>query len=211
MKKYSIIFLCLLPLVGFSQSEPGAGWKVGVVVLQDFYKSAESTKDNYSGYFLEPADFNYTTGLTAQFALGSRTEFLTGFTYSKKDFTSTFYCHVCDFSRLPQPEPIRLRYLEIPLLIRYNFLDKKLGLYADAGLLSGYRVSESDSDTDEVMFGSNYLLSGQVGLGASYAIGPRIGLNLNAVYRKTLEDFSKDTNLELNSIGVGAGFAFKLK
>lgn len=213
MKNLLTVLFLLYSLTGFSQpgTEKRANWKVGLMFSQDFYRSTSIASDKSAGYYLEPSDFNFTAGLTGQFTIKPKLEFVTGVTYSKKDFTGTYYCHVCDFSVLPQPELIRQRYLEVPALLRYNFLDKKLGLNIEAGLLGGYRTNniETQYGHDE-LFGSRYLLSGQAGLGASYDVGQKISLSLTTVYRSLLKNYSKETDAALRSFGLVTGIAYRM-
>jgi len=214
MKVLITFFLLLFPLAGFSQTETtiGKGWKVGLMFSQDFYRSAYIPSGPNNGYDLEPADFNYTAGLSGQFNIKPGLEFLTGINYSQKDFTSTVNCPACRFLVPPKPMSLTYEYLEVPALLSYSILHKRIGLNAEAGFLGGYSLNDLENENDKILFGSRYLLSGQAGVGLSYTILQDIDITLKGIYRRTIDDFAKETDADkLSSVAIATGITYTFK
>lgn len=111
------------------------------------------------------------------------------------------------------------RYLEVPLVLRYKVIDRKVDLNVSGGMAYGYLVSNTAFATD----GSNTIeigrtqgvnthsLSSQVGMGMEYNISKRMSFNVEPVFKYYLTPFSNLTGTIARpySFGVFSGFSFK--
>ena len=111
---------------------------------------------------------------------------------------------------MPKPESIKLHFIEIPVFIRYKILNRKFGLYADAGITSGCLTNSVRSiyggniSTNKLQFG------GQAGLGISVDIGKKINLSLSSDFRQSFTHILVGSDLKLHSVGIITGIMYKI-
>jgi len=111
------------------------------------------------------------------------------------------------------------RYLELPVMLRYKLIDKKIGLNLSGGVAYGFLVDNSaytGEGSDMVRVGytegvNSFNLSSQVGIGMEYNISQKVTFNLEPVFRyyvTPLSDISGSL-YKPYSVGFSSGFFFK--
>ncbi|WP_445383505.1 outer membrane beta-barrel protein [Robiginitalea sp. IMCC43444] len=109
-------------------------------------------------------------------------------------------------------------YLELPLEMQYNLVDKKWGLNLIGGMSSLFLINNSISlqsegaateigeatNMNEVNFSTN------LGLGIYYNLSPSMRLNMQPIFKYQLNTFSETAgNFNPYSIGIYSGLNFK--
>ena len=145
-----------------------------------------------------------------------------GYTFLSSKFSSS---PVAGDSLQTQEAKNTLQYLSIPMAIKYNFLVKKINLFATIGasfnILTRARLSteieaspgrkESSTSTKIIGLKSNYF-SGSLGFGASYPLGGNLAFIIMPSYSFALTSNTKGGVVKtyLNALNLGAGFVYKL-
>lgn len=111
------------------------------------------------------------------------------------------------------------RYLELPVMIRYKLIDRKVGLNVSGGVAYGFLVDNSaytGEGSDLIRIGhtegvSNFNLSSQLGLGMEYNISHKLIFNLEPVFRYYVTPLSEISGslYKPYSVGFSSGFFFK--
>ena len=214
MKTFLISILILSSLTGFCQDKVDnkGNWNVGMTFSPDnYFKSTSISTGSEIGYHLDPSGFSFTTGFVGLYSLETNFEIGSGIDYSQKVFSGTYYCSVCDFLIAPKPEQIFQRFIEIPLLGRFNILDRKFGVYVDAGLTSSYLINNIDTQYEGILSCNKFQFTGQIGFGIDLNFGQRINLFLSSAYNYPFTYFSKGTNTNFRFISIETGFTFRFK
>jgi hypothetical protein len=109
-------------------------------------------------------------------------------------------------------------YLEVPVELQYNLMDRKLGINLIGGVSSLFLtenavtlVSDNTSTSmgeanniNEVNFSTNF------GLGMYYRLTPKMQLNLEPMFKYQLNTFSDTAgNFQPFSVGVYSGLSFR--
>ena len=112
-----------------------------------------------------------------------------------------------------------LGYIEVPLEIKYNLLDKKFGINVISGFssffLSDNKIySESDSGSRTFLGEATNLnkvsYSANFGLGLNYQVSKKIDLNLEPMFKYQMNTFNNTSgDFQPFFIGVYSGFAIK--
>jgi hypothetical protein len=210
----SLILMLLTTTTVLSQTyadNPGT-WKIGINFTPGIFLNATSNMNNgIIGYTVEPSGFAFSTGLTGYMTLKPKLDFGTGLLYSQKDYTLQSYCYVCEYIVDPPPEPVNEKFIEIPVLLRYYFFDRKFDMHVETGITGGYLINDLERNSEEEIFTSKFLLSGQLGFGFSIDLGQNFNLGWTAIYKQTLTNFSAHPSLKSNSIGISTGLIYELK
>lgn len=111
------------------------------------------------------------------------------------------------------------RYLELPVMLRYKLIDRKVGLNLSGGLAYGVLVGNSaytGQGSDLVRIGhtegvSAFNISSQIGLGMEYNISRKVIFNLEPVFRYYVTPLSEISGslYKPYSVGFSSGFFFK--
>lgn len=111
------------------------------------------------------------------------------------------------------------RYLEMPVVLRYKVIDRKLGLNLSGGLAYGLLVDNAaytGEGSDLVRVGhtegiSMHNISSQLGLGMEYDLSRKITFNLEPVFRYYMTPLSDISGslYKPYSVGFWSGFSFK--
>ncbi len=111
------------------------------------------------------------------------------------------------------------RYLELPLMLRYKVIDRKVGLNLSGGLAYGFLVDNSaytGEGSDMVRVGhtegmNSHNLSSQLGLGMEYNITSNISFNLEPVFKYYVTPLSNISGplYKPYSLGFWSGFFFR--
>lgn len=110
-------------------------------------------------------------------------------------------------------------YVEVPVLVRYKFFGKKVGLTLTGGLSTGFMVqndvfAESDVETKRIGETSqirNFNMNALIGVGIEAKLLPFMYLNIEPTFRYSFLNWSMDTRFQMNpiSIGLNTGLSFK--
>ena len=114
------------------------------------------------------------------------------------DFTSTFYCEVCDFEVLPSPQDADLSFIEIPVTLKYYFLKNTLRPFAEVGVTNLFLLEED-------IITNSYALSATIGGGLEYAITERIALQAAVDYNQGVTNLFKESDYKLKTLAFGIG------
>jgi hypothetical protein len=198
--------------MGFSQDKVDnkGNWSIGITFSPDnYFKSTSILTGSEIGYQLEPSGFDFSSGLVGLYSIESKFDIGLGIDYSQKGFTGTFYCSTCDFLTAPQPEKLSQQFIEIPLFVRYNILNKKLGLHADAGFTNGYMINNINTQYEGPLNCNKFQFIGQIGLGIDLNFGQKMSLLLSSAYYHPFTSFSKGTNSNFNYFNFLTGITYK--
>jgi len=111
------------------------------------------------------------------------------------------------------------RYLELPVMLRYKLIDRKVGLNLSGGLAYGVLVDNSaytGQGSELIRVGhtegvSSFNISSQIGLGMEYNISRKVIFNLEPVFRYYVTPLSEISGslYKPYSVGFSSGFFFK--
>jgi len=110
-------------------------------------------------------------------------------------------------------------YLELPIVLRYKFVDKKIDLNLIGGVSYNMRVNNLVSTmVDGVKYpigeteGLNlFTVSSSLGMGMEYSFSDKLSLNLEPTFRYYLNPFNGMTGSKINpySFGIFSGVSYK--
>lgn len=173
----------------------------------------------FYGYNALERSNNFTAGINTEIKLLTRLSLRTGLLYSKKDYTGYFGCPKCyyydalpeSYSSNTEPETVIQRYLEIPAIARFYFVQKQFSLFADAGFNGSFLVQNSTtSDWDDSQVKSNnFILNAEAGVGASYTIVKFIEITITTVYRNSVTTYIYTDNMQLRAFGITGGINYR--
>ncbi|MHC1733317.1 MAG: outer membrane beta-barrel protein [Bacteroidales bacterium] len=111
------------------------------------------------------------------------------------------------------------RYLEMPVVLRYKVIDRKLGLNLSGGVAYGLLVDNAaytGEGSDLIRVGHTeginlHNISSQLGLGMEYSLSRKITFNLEPVFRYYMTPISDISGslYKPYSLGFWSGFSFK--
>lgn len=214
MKKPITLLLLFLSLSGFCVTDT-TGQKV--FKINAFFSPEMPTKltqiyfGEGMGYNLKKNYFNYSTGLNAQFPLTKTLSLGIGIAYTQQDLQATFYCMYCNTAGEPRTEKLELRFLETPLFIQYNLLNKKIKLSVQTGLQGSYLLNIPDLWLPSNLSYNKQLLKGFVGIGTSIDLGKHFSFQLTPTYRYAFHSLFKETHVRLHSIGIAGGISYRIR
>lgn len=211
-----LITILTVATAGFNLcAQDESKWAVGIKATPQVYLDSTDFKSgDYTGYELSSRVLNLNVGLRAQYTLSNRWSIISGIDYSTKDFEGLYYCHVCDLA-VQGPERIKIRFLEVPFVGRFQLASGKWGVHADLGLTPGMLIQEIESKYDDPLssiygkqntFG-RFNISGNAGLGVNYHILPGVSVELTGFYSHS---FLTGDYHNFKSIGLGMGVMYKI-
>jgi hypothetical protein len=187
-----IVFLSinlLITFIGLSQSTDRKT-KLGVTFSPQSYSSREITSRSTQGFTINQSEFNYSVGVSALSSLNNRFTLITGLTYASKDFTGTFFCPACSYLIVPQPELIKLRYLEVPVFLRYYLWKGKVIGFGETGLVNSFSANKNSSDGySSILDRKKYILSGLLGLGLQAKLAKRLEVSGSLFFSKKFKRY----------------------
>jgi hypothetical protein len=196
-----LLFILALSLKFYGQTvkESNDDWKIGVKFSFDNSSSSKTISNSqYIGYSLEFDKPNHTTGITLERKLSNKFSINSGLEYSNKDFTGTYYCAVCEFITLPLPQTYELRFLQVPINIKYEYQINSFSLFALSGVTNSFTVKNQLNE-------NNYLLSGNIGLGMGYKINENWIFELSSEYNKSFTKLYENANYNQKYVGIIIG------
>ena len=124
---------------------------------------------------------------------------------------------VPDMSHLSNSIFTDLRYLELPLMLRYKAIDRKMGVSFVGGVSYNFLVSNSVNTSGEKTYVgkmeglSDLSLSGSLGMGMEYKFSKNISFNVEPTFRYFLNtsNSGRIPGLHNYAIGVFSGMSYK--
>jgi len=110
-----------------------------------------------------------------------------------------------------------LRYLELPLMLRYKAIDRKMGVSLAGGVWYNFLVSNSVNTSGEKTYVgkmeglSDLSLSGSLGMGLEYKFSKNISFNLEPTFRYFLNtsNSGRIPGLHNYAVGIFSGMSYK--
>jgi opacity protein-like surface antigen len=130
----------------------------------------------YTGYFADYDKTNYRFGLDLEYGLKSDLTINISIHYSNKNFTGTYFCHVCDLIP-PGPEDIDFSFIEVPITMKYYFLPGKIRLFGEAGLNNFFALNDLDYNARANSFATGFKIGG----GMEYNVRQEFALQLKII------------------------------
>ncbi|MCF6169060.1 hypothetical protein [Lutibacter sp.] len=207
-KKIILILITFSNLICFSQNEHKILFGLKFSIDNNLSSKYLTTDGNINGYSnIVYNEFNFTSGIIAEYSVSSKLNILSGILYSKKDFIGTYNCATCDIIYpFPgySPELIKQRFLEIPILLKYFLINDRFNLSFVSGLNNGF-VVEND------LKNNRYVLNGVIGLEIGYEFIEKWNIQLGTDYRKSLTHFYNDKNYNFKLNGLYFKILHKLE
>jgi hypothetical protein len=216
MKKLLIAFFVLVSSSAFAQNISVTKIGIGYSFDQQFLPDQVYIHEFY-GYSSIERGNNFTAGINTELKLHSRLSLRTGLLYVNRDYTGIFMCATCDYDMMlnyvPGRETIKQRYLEVPAVARFYFVQKPFGLFADAGIASNFLVQNQSSSNmgDSEIKSNNFILNAEVGVGVSYTIVKYIEISITTVYRNSITTYIYTDDMQLRSFGVMGGISYRFR
>ena len=216
MKKLTILFLLSLNLSGFCITDTTGQkeFKINAFFAPERLTITElKPGQGGEGYGLNTVYFNYTTGIATQFPITKRLHLGTGITYTQQDIQATYACAYCNTDANIPPIKLDLKYIEAPLFLQYNILNKKLKLYVQTGVQGSYLINIPDlyASRDPRLFYNKYNLKWVFGVGSSLNLGKHFSFNLTPTYRYAFNSLYKDSHIRMHSIGIAGGISYRIR
>ncbi len=175
--------------------------KIKIGLFYSLDKNLSDKNQLVSKYERYSADYNkqnYSLSTEIEYSLNRNLFFLSGITYTNRDFTGTYYCAVCDFIGNIEPGIIKQRFLEVPVIIRYYFLPNKVLIYSEAGIVNQFAVN---SDLDE----NSYSIGGKLAVGIGYQLSKSYSIEISTNFQNGISNLYKDSNFKQQILGFKMG------
>ncbi len=193
------IFLIFIPVVS-AQDVPKKMLSIGVAASFEQNISSETVAfTEYTGFIADYNKLNYRLGLHLAYFVKANVTINGFLNYTNKDFTGTYFCHVCDFEFPPTPEDVTFRFIEAPVTFKYYFLPNKIRLFGEVGINNLFPLNNLNYEgaTNSYVFG--YKLGG----GMEYNLSNSIALQLSVDYNNSVSKLFKDAHFKLKTVNVG--------
>jgi Outer membrane protein beta-barrel domain len=223
MKKsiLSSVFILLTILVNGQSSK----LSVGITGSPDYYnyqfKSIAGFPEEYK------TKLNYSLGILMDYNFSEKFSFQTGLIYSTKGYNVNYSWIGSDLNdpAIPLTSRFNINYLDIPILVSYNFLNKEnFSLFTSAGIVTSFLTDEKvvskmgDGSESETEFSNitenqklnNILFAADVELGLKYNVTEKLYISVAPYLRAGLIKIN-DQVLESNPISFGANFGLHFK
>ena len=159
----------------------------------------------FYGYKLESDQLNYSIGVDCEYIMNQKISINSGLKYSNKDFSITPLVKVASeptpITRLGNKALYKLRYIEIPILMRYYINRNKINFFVDFGILHQINIVANDDISyfftsgyfddikvypDTFLIPEKYVINGVAGIGVSYKLNSNSGFQLSINYTHSL-------------------------
>lgn len=217
MKKISLlsVLLLLTTLVNGQVNK----LSIGIKGSPDFYNY--QFKDDIWGFGKEDkTKINYSLGPSVNYNISEKFSIMTGLLYATKGYILNYHFNLFDPNdpAFPNKSNINVSYLDIPLLISYDFIDQdKLSIFASTGVVSSFLIKEKEISTmgngsvKETKYSrppfNKLLFAIDLGLGLKYNLSEKLFISIVPYWRYGLNKLN-DKILESNQTSTGANFGF---
>lgn len=155
------------------------------------------------GFRTDYDPFNFTVGLTALYYLNNNFALRSGVGYANRDFSGTFYCHVCIFAPPgPQRQKIELQFIQVPIALRYYPYNQQIGFFGEVGLLNQFMIKKPALKR---LKEHTYLVSAMLAAGLTYDFGDSLTAELSVRYTDRLSEMFKNADYSYQTVGVQLG------
>ncbi|MBQ4820286.1 outer membrane beta-barrel protein [Aquimarina sp. MMG016] len=156
-------------------------------------------KSQFFGFLTDYDKINYSIGTSIEYEFNNNFSINSGISYSNYDFTAIYYDGLAPFSPgqsfLQGPYKINLRYIEIPLSVRYYLSFLKIKVLADIGIINQFIINGNrEFAPGEQFTDKRYISSGKLGIGVEYNINQKYAIQLISQYNQGLTTLFKDTS-----------------
>ena len=204
MKKLTTILIILCSTFSLKAQNTPNNFRFGITTSLDKNLNSETMAfDQYTGYSAEYDKVNYRIGLSAEYQFNKNLSVSSAILYSNKDFTGTSFCHVCEFIVPPSPKSINFRFVEVPLLLRYYFLPRRLGLFGEIGVNNQFLLNEEIAD-------KSYVLGVKLGAGFVYDLNQNLALQFLIDYNRAVTNLYNESDFKIKYLGFGLGVMKKI-
>ncbi len=192
MKYILLLPLVLLVTLLLAQEVPVVHhpWQIGLVYAQDNQLPLGTFGPR------EPNGFDYTEdksnatfGVSVIRNLNHHWSLRSGLLYANRDVTGVYYCQACDPTG--EPHSLSIRYLTIPLGVRYQVPIQRFSIFGETGLATGFLLG-SPRDGFPLFGRKTYktaLLESVSGIGGSIYLSDRFIAQIGMQYSQTLFHF----------------------
>jgi opacity protein-like surface antigen len=235
MKKNIVFILLFLPVLLFCQTKDTAKQdkiQIGIIGSADYcYRSLKA--DAASKWIsdmrdtLEIPKLGYTLGISCLYEINKNIKIDVALLYSESgEKTKKYLLDNNNDIRLPSNNTFiyKYRYLDIPLKVNYYFLNKKLKLYATAGVSANVFLSKkttsileySNFDTEKSKSVSSTGFSKinfavLAGAGFNYSVSNKLDIKVEPIYRRSITSIINAPIKEyLYSTGLNFGIYYNL-
>jgi hypothetical protein len=196
LKITSLLAFCILAVtVSNAQEGPKFGFRLGAIISKQEFKSGSITVEPKSKFGLDLA-------LVSDLPLGDVISFGPELHWLQKGY------QIDDLSGPFQDATATLNYLELPLLIKFNF-GEEAKFFVMGGPSVGYLLS-SNLENNGVDIEPDYDFINRLELGAHLGAGVAVGpIVIDVRYLLGLSNFANDDPLfeEIKNTGFGAGIS----
>ena len=188
-------------------------WQIGLVYSLDELRPLSTfTVDHFHWIDYTEDQTNLSIGMSIMRKVHPMWSLRSGLVYSQRDVSGVYSCDFCD----PTGEVFALpiRYLSIPVLIRYQIPLHKFSVYAETGVSTAFFLGISKRNPP--IIGSKAPGSAMIesisGLGLTFRISDRISTMLGYQYTQTLThlDRSYGFDWKFRFHGIQAGISSRL-
>jgi len=127
----------------------------GVRYYQDGSESY-SFGDNEDTYSVETKNiYGWNAGLTYEFESKRRVSFETGFEFKTRGFryeSINRETYGADLWLSEYKDDLKIHYLDIPVTMKFNFINNGLRIYGNAGLFAGFALLGKESQTHHISY-----------------------------------------------------------
>jgi hypothetical protein len=188
----SIFSLCFL-IFTTAEAQPKFGVRAGVNISNQEFKQGDIT--------IEPkTKFGLDLGIVSEFPLGKVVSFSPELHWLQKGFTIEDF----EFNGLVLNGTSTLNYLELPLLVKFNF-GESAKFFVMGGPSFGYLLSDNtkDDEGNEIDLGDRSNIELGAHFGAGIGVGPVV---IDVRYLLGITNLAKDIpDAEVHNTGFGAG------
>lgn len=183
---------------------------MGMKVGNAYYTSVDNGKDYFDETATIQASINNSTG-TIETQQGMDVTYVAN-TVPQANLELTSQYARANSVNAPEGEILQeFQYLELPLILRYRIIDRRLGFHFLGGLSSNFLVGNSAYYQDDVNWEPigatgnirpvNY--SSVLGLGVDYSISKRFHVNLEPTFRYYLNSINTGSMIKSHPYTIG--------
>lgn len=192
------------------ENDQKSNLRVGVFYSLDKNLSGDIELSDEVGYRTTYNRKNFTAGLNLEYSISKKLALQSGANYSKRDFSGTYYCNLCDFMTSPQQEEINLQFFQVPAALKYSNYFNNLGLFGKIGVLNQLLVKGPSNHEFYELEAEPYSLSGILGAGIEYNFDHGFSTALSANYTNGLTQIFKGADYSYKTLGIQLKLSLRL-
>ncbi len=215
MNKLSLLSLILLVVIvpTYGQSISSHKGNISIDIFHSFDQNMSGVSMSYKGqnpawvYENDYNRVNYTIGISSLYYFMNDFALRSGVSYANRNFSNRYYCAVCMTDILPPVRNITLKFVQVPIGIRYYPYNHKIGFFAEIGILNQFLVNKPQINN---LKGNSYSLSDIISAGAVYNFSYGFSFQIATKYSNGLSDIFKKADYSYKVFGVQMGLIKKL-